>query len=75
MRAELREMLIAELGKALAPKDILFVRDLPRTRNAKIMRRMMRAAYLNQEAGDTSSPVNPDAIDEIKRARQASARS
>ncbi len=68
-RTELREMVIAELGKALAPKDILFVNDLPKTRNAKIMRRIIRAAYLGQEPGDTSSLVNPEAVEEIRRAR------
>jgi len=69
IRAELREMVIAEMGKALTPKAILFVRDLPKTRNAKIMRRMIRAAYLGQEPGDTSSLVNPEAVDEIRKAR------
>ena len=69
IRVELRQMMIDEMGRALAPKAILFVRDLPKTRNAKIMRRMIRAAYLGQEPGDTSSLVNPEAVDEIRRAR------
>ena len=68
MRTELKAMLIAELGKPLAPKAILFVSDLPKTRNAKVMRRMIRAAYLGLEAGDTSSLVNPAAVEEIKKA-------
>lgn len=69
IRGKLREMVIEEMGKALAPKAILFVRDLPKTRNAKIMRRMIRAAYLGQEPGDTSSLVNPEAMDEIGTAQ------
>lgn len=69
VRGELREMVIEEMGKALAPKAILFVNDLPKTRNAKLMRRVIRAAYLGQEPGDTSSLVNPEAVDEIRRAR------
>ena len=28
-------MVVAEMGKPLAPKSILFVSDLPKTRNAK----------------------------------------
>jgi hypothetical protein len=47
-------------GQAAAPQDILFVSDLPKTRNAKVMRRMIRSAYMGQEAGDTSSLVNPE---------------
>ncbi len=69
LRGELRDMVISEMGKPLAPKDILFVSDLPKTRNAKVMRRMIRAAYLGDEPGDTSSLVNPEAVEEIKKAQ------
>jgi acetyl-CoA synthetase len=68
LRKELHDMIVAEMGKPLAPKDVLFVSDLPKTRNAKVMRRMIRAAYLGQELGDTSSLVNPEAVEEIRRA-------
>jgi len=66
LRQQLHEMVVAEMGKPLAPKAILFVSDLPKTRNAKVMRRMIRAAYLGLELGDTSSLVNPQAVEEIK---------
>ncbi|MCB0118610.1 MAG: AMP-binding protein [Anaerolineales bacterium] len=66
LNQELHEMVVAEMGKPLAPKTILFVNDLPKTRNAKVMRRMIRAAYLGLELGDTSSLVNPGAVDEIR---------
>jgi acetyl-CoA synthetase len=69
LRIELHDMIVAEMGKPLAPKDVLFVSDLPKTRNAKVMRRMIRAAYLGQELGDTSSLVNPEAVEEIRKAR------
>ena len=69
LRQELHEMVVAEMGKPLAPKAILFVSDLPKTRNAKVMRRMIRAAYLGLELGDTSSLVNPGAVEEIRNAK------
>jgi acetyl-CoA synthetase len=69
LRQELRECVARALGKPLAPRQVLFVKDLPKTRNAKVMRRMIRAAYLGQEAGDASSLVNPEAVEEIRRAR------
>ncbi len=69
LRRQLHEMVVAEMGKPLAPKSILFVSDLPKTRNAKVMRRMIRAAYLGLELGDTSSLVNPQAVDEIKKVK------
>lgn len=68
LRQELNDMVVAEMGKPLAPKAILFVSDLPKTRNAKVMRRMIRAAYLGLELGDTSSLVNPVAVEEIRKA-------
>jgi acetyl-CoA synthetase len=68
IRDELRQLIITEIGKPLAPKAILFVSDLPKTRNAKVMRRMIRAAYLGLDPGDTSSLVNPQAVEEIKKA-------
>jgi acetyl-CoA synthetase len=69
LRQKLQKMIVDEMGKPLAPKAVLFVSDLPKTRNAKVMRRMIRAAYLGQEPGDTSSLVNPEAVEEIKKAR------
>lgn len=69
LRTELKELIVASMGKALAPKAVLFVSDLPKTRNAKVMRRMIRSAYLGQPLGDTSSLVNPDAVEEVRRAR------
>jgi acetyl-CoA synthetase len=68
LRLELHTLLAHALGKPLAPRQVLFVADLPKTRNAKVMRRIIRAAYLGLDPGDTSSLVNPEAVDEIRRA-------
>ena len=68
LRQELKNQVATELGKALAPHAVLLVRDLPRTRNAKIMRRVIRAVYLGKDPGDISSLENPAAVEEIRRA-------
>jgi acetyl-CoA synthetase len=68
LRHELKALLAQSLGKPFIPRAILFVRDLPKTRNAKVMRRMIRAAYLGEDPGDTSSLVNPEAVEEIRQA-------
>ncbi|UYN89234.1 MAG: AMP-binding protein [Anaerolineales bacterium] len=70
LATELRSLLAAALGKPLAPKAVHFVPDLPKTRNAKVMRRMVRAAYLGLDAGDTSSLVNPDAVEHIRKVQR-----
>lgn len=69
LRDVLNHMIVQALGKPLAPKQILFVSDLPKTRNAKVMRRLIRAAYLGLDLGDISSLVNPESLAEIPRAR------
>lgn len=61
-RSALKARVAAELGKPLQPKAIHFVADLPKTRNAKVMRRIIRAAFLGEELGDTSALVNPESV-------------
>jgi len=68
LAAELKASVAHDLGKALAPKEIVFVTDIPKTRNAKVMRRIVRAAYLGEKLGDTSALENPASLDQIQRA-------
>jgi acetyl-CoA synthetase len=65
IREAVRQEVGRQLGKALLPKEVRFTGDLPRTRNAKIMRRVIRACYLGRELGDLSSLENPAAIEAI----------
>ena len=68
---ELRAKVGRELGKPLTPREVRFVHDLPKTRNAKVMRRMIRAAYLGEDLGDTSALVNPESLAEFTPSRPA----
>ena len=67
---EVRRAIGRQLGAALRPEEVIFVRDLPKTRNAKIMRRVIRAAYLDQPVGDTTALENPAAVEEIRQIRR-----
>jgi len=67
LAAELKGNVARDLGKALAPHDVLFVGDIPKTRNAKVMRRVVRAAYLGEKLGDTSALENPASLKEIAK--------
>jgi acetyl-CoA synthetase len=70
LRSQLMTAVASALGKALAPKAILFVDDLPRTRNAKLMRRVARARFLHaQNLGDLTALENPSSLEAIDRAR------
>ena len=56
------------MGKTLKPRDIKFVNDLPKTRSAKIVRRIIKASFLGEDVSDISSVENPQAIEKIKNA-------
>jgi acetyl-CoA synthetase len=45
----------ARLGNAVAPRDITFEQDLPKTRSGKIMRRLLKARELGLPEGDLST--------------------
>ncbi len=63
----LKNLVAKDMGKPLAPSKIYFVESLPKTRNAKVMRRVIRSAYLGEDAGDLSALENPSAVEEIKK--------
>jgi acetyl-CoA synthetase len=59
---EVRSLIAADLGKAFAPDRVVFVDALPKTRSAKIVRRVVRATALGDDPGDLSSVENPEAV-------------
>jgi acetyl-CoA synthetase len=68
LREELMQTVTEELGKPLKPRAINFTEALPKTRNAKVMRRVIRAAYLGDDLGDVSSLEDPRTVEAIKKA-------
>jgi acetyl-CoA synthetase len=74
LESELKALVAKDMGKPLAPSRIHFVSALPKTRNAKVMRRVIRAAYLGEDAGDLSALENPQAVAEIAHAANREAK-
>ena len=68
LRTELIDIVVRALGKAIKPERVLFAAELPKTRSAKIMRRVIRATYLGREPGDLSSLDNPGGVKAIAEA-------
>jgi len=66
LQDELSRAVVHGLGVPFRPKAVMLVSDLPKTRNLKIMRRVIRAAYLGEDAGDLSALVNPETVEEIR---------
>lgn len=69
----LSDAVVAGLGSAFRPKRILFAQDLPRTRNMKILRRVVRAVLTGAPAGDLSSLLNPEAVEALRQLAEAEA--
>jgi acetyl-CoA synthetase len=65
----LQDLVATALGKPLRPKAVHFVGDLPRTRNAKILRRVVKSVYTGTDPGDLSSLENPSALAAIGATR------
>jgi acetyl-CoA synthetase len=70
LAVELQDLVAGALGKPLRPKAIHFVADLPRTRNAKILRRVVKSVYTGKDPGDLSSLENPSALAVIGATRE-----
>lgn len=68
LAAELKEAVVRGLGPAFRPRDVIFVSEIPKTRNMKVMRRVVRAVYEGREPGDLAALINPEAVDELRRA-------
>jgi len=70
LAVELQDLVASALGKPLRPKVVHFVTDLPRTRNAKILRRVVRSVYTGKDPGDLSALENPSALAAIGATRK-----
>jgi len=62
VRTRLIDAVVCGLGAPFRPKAIISIDELPKTRNMKIMRRVVRAACLGEDPGDLSSLVNPETV-------------
>ncbi|MEM2948410.1 MAG: acetate--CoA ligase, partial [Candidatus Anstonellales archaeon] len=69
LRNELKEFVAKEIGKIARPDEIYFVDDLPKTRSGKIMRRVIRNKITGQPVGDLSTLMNPEAVEQLDKAR------
>jgi len=68
LATRLEDLIDATIGKPFRPERVVFVRDLPRTRSAKIVRRAIRAVVRGEDPGDISSLENPGALAAIESA-------
>ena len=69
LRSELASFVARALGRSFRPSRVAFVTALPKTRNAKVLRRAVRAVATGGELGDLSSLEDPSSLEAIRAAR------
>jgi acetyl-CoA synthetase len=69
LRAEIADAVADVLGKSFKPSAVLFTDALPKTRNAKVLRRAVRAVATGRDPGDLSSLEDPATIEAVRAAR------
>jgi len=55
-----------KIGSIARPDDIFFTAELPKTRSAKIMRRLLRDIAEGRILGDTTTLADPTVISKLK---------
>ena len=69
LRQALKKQVVDALGKTLRPDDVRFVDVLPKTRSGKIVRGVIKRAFVGDDPGDLSSIENPNAVTGIRESR------
>lgn len=68
LKKELKNQVRNTIGPIAVPETIYFVSKLPKTRSAKIMRRVMKAVVENKAIGDVTTIEDETSVDEMKNA-------
>jgi acetyl-CoA synthetase len=65
---QLRDYVGQKISPIAKPKRLMFTPDLPKTRSAKIMRRLLRDIASGQALGDTTTLADPGVVETIREA-------
>ena len=68
IKKEIFEKIRKDIGPIATPKQIHFVKKLPKTRSGKIMRRLLKAIANNETIGDISTLEDSAAVTEVQTA-------
>jgi acetyl-CoA synthetase len=60
------EAIVREIGAIARPKNVWIVKDMPKTRSGKIMRRVIAAVSNFADTGDVTTLANPEIVEEIR---------
>jgi acetyl-CoA synthetase len=66
LKQELMSHVATKIGSIAKPDDIFFTSELPKTRSAKIMRRLLRDIAEGRILGDTTTLADPTVVAKLK---------
>ena len=66
LKEELKQHVAHKIGAIARPDDIFFAAELPKTRSAKIMRRLLRDIAEGRVLGDTTTLADPAVVAKLK---------
>jgi acetyl-CoA synthetase len=64
---KISDAICTEIGKIAKPRKVWIVKDMPKTRSGKIMRRVLGAISNAKDEGDVTTLANPEIVAEIKK--------
>jgi len=67
LKEELKQHVAHKIGALARPDDIFFTAELPKTRSAKIMRRLLRDIAEGRVLGDTTTLADPAVVASLKQ--------
>lgn len=70
IKKEINEEVSEKIGKLARPEEIIFTASLPKTRSAKIMRRLLRDIAEGNVLGDTTTLEDASVVEELKNKYQ-----
>lgn len=66
IKKEIENEVIDQIGKIARPEEIIFTAELPKTRSAKIMRRLLRDIAEGRVVGDTTTLEDASVVEKLK---------
>jgi len=70
LNSAISEKIVSNFGAFALPKEIYYIKELPKTRSGKILRRLLRSILIDTSSknyGDLSTMLNSKVIKEIKQ--------
>ena len=63
---KISDAICEQIGKIAKPRKVWIVKDMPKTRSGKIMRRVLGALSNKTDVGNVMTLANPEIVEEIR---------